>query len=147
MIDLSEPVDVSLKTEVLVLLRKVTKEVNLAVVPMTDRTHWGVEDRWDYPKGSYGDCKDIQLPKRKRLIEAGLPRRALLMAVVIGQNDEGHAVLMVRTTAGDLVLDNKTSAVLPWRLTGYRFVKREGQNGFGWVSLIEPPLPAAHASR
>ncbi len=36
-------------------------------------------------------------------------------------------MLMVRTDRGDLILDNKTNAVLPWQRTGYSFVKREGQ--------------------
>jgi predicted transglutaminase-like cysteine proteinase len=39
---------------------------------------------------------------------------------------------MVRTDRGDLILDNKTNAVLPWRQTGYDFVKREG-DGPDWV--------------
>ena len=142
-VDLSEPSEVQLTTKVLALLRATSEQVNAAIKPMTDMVHWGAEDRWSYPHDGYGDCEDFQLLKRKRLIESGLPRRVLRMAVVLDQNSEGHAVLMVRTTAGDLVLDNKTSAVLPWRETGYRFVKREGQNGPAWVSLLEPPSQVA----
>jgi hypothetical protein len=112
--------------------------VNVIIKPMTDMVHWGAEDRWSYPDDGYGDCEDFQLLKRKRLIESGLPRRVLRMAVVLDQKGEGHAVLMVRTTAGDLVPDNKTSAVLPWRETSYRLVKRESQNGLAWVSLLAP---------
>jgi len=61
-----------------------------------------------------GDCEDYQLLKRKLLVEAGLPRRAMRMTVVIDDIDEGHALLTVRTDAGDLILDNKVDAVLPW---------------------------------
>lgn len=142
-VDLSEPSEIQLTTKVLALLRTITEQVNAAIKPMTDMVHWGAEDRWSYPHDGYGDCEDFQLLKRKRLIESGLPRRVLRMAVVLDQNGGGHAVLMVRTTAGDLVLDNKTSVVLPWRETGYRFVKREGQDGPAWVSLLAPPSQVA----
>ena len=67
--------------------------------------------------------------------EAGLPRRAMRMTVVIDELGEGHAVLMVRTNRGDFVLDNKTSSVLPWHRTGYVYIKRESQDTMGWVSL------------
>jgi predicted transglutaminase-like cysteine proteinase len=146
-VDLSEPGSIQLTVELLALLRRVTRQVNRAIVPMTDLAHWNVADRWDYPGDGYGDCEDFQLLKRKRLIEKGLPRRALRMTVVLDQNGDGHAVLMVRTTSGDLVLDNSTSAVLPWRETGYHFVKREGQGGPAWVSLVEPLPRAVVASR
>jgi predicted transglutaminase-like cysteine proteinase len=146
-VDLSEPAEIPLTPEVLALLRDITQEVNAAIKPMTDMEHWGVEDRWDFAEDGYGDCEDFQLIKRKRLIAKGLPRRALRLTVVLDQTGAGHAVLMVRTTSGDLVLDNKTAAVLPWRETGYRFVKHEGQDGRAWVSLMDPPRTAALASR
>ena len=60
--------------------------------------------------------------------EAGLPRRAMRMTVVIDELGEGHAVLMVRTNRGDFVLDNKTSSIPPWHRTGYVYIKRESQD-------------------
>jgi predicted transglutaminase-like cysteine proteinase len=145
-VDPAEPAVIPLTIDVLALLREVTEQVNSAIIPMTDQAHWGVEDRWDYPDDGYGDCEDIQLLKRRRLIDKGLPRRALRMTVVLDQEGEGHAVLMAHTTSGDLILDNKTSAVLPWRETGYRFLKREGQDGRDWSRLLDQPSPAAVAS-
>src|SRR3954469_19646179 len=124
-IHVSEPEVISLTPDLWRTLVTINDQVNTTIKPLSDQEHWGVVDRWSYPDDGYGDCEDFQLLKRKRLIESGLPRRVLRMAVVLDQNGEGHAVLMVRTTAGDLVLDNKTSAVLRWRETGYRFVKRE----------------------
>ena len=82
-----------------------------------------------------GDCEDYALLKRKRLAEAGLPRRAMLMTVVIDEENAGHAVLMIRTDRGDFVLDNKRNAILPWSQTGYVYVKRESQYRTGWTSL------------
>jgi predicted transglutaminase-like cysteine proteinase len=42
-------------------------------------------------------------------------------------------VLRVRTDRGDLILDNKRDAVLPWQQTGYVYVKGEGAGGKAWV--------------
>jgi predicted transglutaminase-like cysteine proteinase len=55
--------------------------------------------------------------------------------------------MMVRTDEGDLILDNKRSAILPWHETGYVFVKREGQDGREWVSLGERTSPTTTANR
>ncbi len=126
---------VSLTPEAWATLIRVNEHVNSTILAVTDQDHWGVVDRWDYPDDGMGDCEDIQLLKRKLLVEAGLPRRALLMTVVIDEQGQGHAVLMVRTDRGDLILDNKRDAVLPWRKTGYTFIKREGTTGSAWVAL------------
>jgi predicted transglutaminase-like cysteine proteinase len=132
------------------LLRKViqvNRGVNAAILALPDRQHWGVEDRWDYPADGVGDCEDIQLVKRKLLIQAGLPRRALRMTVVIDEAGAGHAVLMVRTTKGDFILDNKRDAVLPWYRTGYVYVMREGDESAAWVSLGRRKSPVMTATR
>jgi predicted transglutaminase-like cysteine proteinase len=123
------------------------RRVNVAIQAVTDQEHWGVPDRWDLPDHGYGDCEDFQLLKRKLLAEAGLPRRAMRITVVIDEKGEGHAVLMIRTDRGDFILDNKTSAVLPWQQTGYVYVKREGQAGLGWVSLGGSTSPVVTANR
>jgi predicted transglutaminase-like cysteine proteinase len=68
-------------------------------------------------------------------VEAGLPRRALRMTVVIDEMEKGHAVLTVRTPSEDLILDNRTSAVLGWAQTGYTFVKRESAKAVRWEFL------------
>ena len=125
----------------------VNRRVNATVKPLTDQEHWGVTDRWDLAETGSGDCEDYQLLKRKLLAEAGLPRRAMRMTVVIDEKGEGHAVLMLRTDRGDFILDNKTSTVLPWHQTGYVYVKREGQEGQAWVSLGGASSPSATANR
>ncbi|HEY8567254.1 MAG TPA: transglutaminase-like cysteine peptidase [Beijerinckiaceae bacterium] len=125
----------------------VNRRVNASVRPLTDQEHWGVTDRWDLAETGSGDCEDYQLLKRKLLTEAGLPRRAMRMTVVIDEKGEGHAVLMLRTDRGDFILDNKTSTVLPWHQTGYVYVKREGQEGQAWVSLGGATSPSATANR
>ncbi len=121
--------------------------VNSTITPITDQEHWGEEDRWDYPDDGRGDCEDIQLLKRKQLVEEGLPRRALRMTVVLDEAGAGHAVLMVRTDRGDLILDNKSDIVLPWKQTGYTFIKREGSDGAAWVGLEEQKVFIVTAAR
>ena len=145
--DPSEPVQITLTPAVWRLLATINRRVNQRIKPVTDMEHWGVVDRWDYPDDGLGDCEDIQLLKRRLLVERHLPRRAMRMTVVIDEIGEGHAVLMVRTDRGDLILDNKTSAVLPWQRTGYSFVKREGQVGQAWVSLNNGASPVTTSNR
>jgi predicted transglutaminase-like cysteine proteinase len=39
-------------------------------------------EHWDIGADGYGDCDDYALAKRMALIEAGLPMRALRIAIV-----------------------------------------------------------------
>ena len=146
-VDRSEPAMIALTPKVLGTISAVNKRVNATIQPMSDDEHWGVPDRWDIPTDGFGDCEDFQLLKRKLLSEAGLPRRAMRMTVVIDEKNEGHAVLMLKTDGGDLILDNKTDAVLSWSQTGYIFVKRESQDNVGWVSLGRATSPTVTANR
>jgi predicted transglutaminase-like cysteine proteinase len=134
-IDLSEPASVKLTRETWKTIEAVNRAVNASVTRISDHDHWGIPDRWDLAEDGYGDCEDIQLLKRKLLVERGLPHRALRMTVVIDPVGDAHAVLMVRTDRGDFILDNKTDVVLPWNQTRYVFSKREGQDGTAWLSL------------
>ncbi|MFC5083172.1 transglutaminase-like cysteine peptidase [Microvirga arabica] len=146
-LDSSEPAVIGLNHETWKLLVDVNERVNAKILPVTDQDHWGVADRWDYPNDGMGDCEDIQILKRRILIEAGLPRRALRMTVVIDELGAGHAVLMVRTDRGDYILDNKRAAVLSWQETGYRYVKREGSESTAWVWLGNQAAPIVTATK
>jgi predicted transglutaminase-like cysteine proteinase len=146
-VDATEPAEVALTAKVWQTITLTNRRVNGAIKPVTDQDHWGVADRWDLAEDGYGDCEDYQLLKRKLLVEAGFPRRAMRMTVVIDEKNEGHAVLMVRTDRGDFILDNKTDGVLPWFQTGYVFVKRESQDAIAWVSLGGAISPTMTANR
>jgi predicted transglutaminase-like cysteine proteinase len=146
-VDATEPAEVALTAKVWQTITLTNRRVNGAIKPVTDQDHWGVADRWDLAEDGYGDCEDYQLLKRKLLVEAGFPRRAMRMTVVIDEKNEGHAVLMVRTDRGDFILDNKTDGVLPWFQTGYVFVKRESQDAIAWVSLGGAISPTVTANR
>lgn len=144
--DGSEPQTVAGTPELLELIDAVNRYVNRTILPVTDQDHWGTIDHWGFPVDAMGDCEDIQLLKRKYLIEAGVPRRALPMTVVIDELGEGHAVLTVRTDREDLILDNKHSTVKRWDRTGYTFIKREGDTATGWVFLEGKPDPVTTAA-
>jgi predicted transglutaminase-like cysteine proteinase len=146
-VDLSEAATVTMTPQVWRTIVLANRRVNSRIKPLTDKEHWGVVDSWDFPDDGYGDCEDYQLLKRRNLAEQGLPRRAMRMTVVIDDQGEGHAVLMIRTDRGDFVLDNKTNAVLPWNQTGYVYVKREGQDSTAWVSLGGLGSPVTTANR
>lgn len=142
------PKDVDLTATHLALIEKINHLVNAAIKPVSDMEHWGVVDQWDYPTDGKGDCEDYALMKRKLLINAGLPRQALLMTVVRDQNGEGHAILTVHTNRGDIILDNLHDDLKFWHETGYAFVKRQdASNQNIWVELLDPHQSIAVAAR
>ncbi|WP_375456536.1 transglutaminase-like cysteine peptidase [uncultured Methylobacterium sp.] len=146
-LDRAEPARIVLTPAIWTRIVAVNRRVNASVTAITDMDHLGVPDRWDLAEDGAGDCEDFQLLKRSLLAQAGLPRRAMRMTVVIDEKGEGHAVLTLITDHGDLVLDNKTSQILPWHRTGYTFIKRESQDAVAWVSLGGVTSPATTANR
>jgi predicted transglutaminase-like cysteine proteinase len=113
----------------------VNADVNLAITPATDEEIFGRPEVWAYPAGA-GDCEDLALLKRRKLIEKGWPVGALLVTVVLRPNGEGHAVLTVLTDRGDLVLDNLEPRVLVWSETPYEYVKRQSEFDSGaWLAI------------
>jgi predicted transglutaminase-like cysteine proteinase len=134
-IDPAEPEILPLGRTALELIQAVNRFVNRSIVPRRDIEHWGKLDQWDLPSDGVGDCEDYQLLKRKLLVEAGLPRRAMRMTVVIDDIGEGHAVLTILTDAGDLILDNKVDEVVPWHEVTYEFIKRESSRSMEWLFL------------
>jgi predicted transglutaminase-like cysteine proteinase len=122
----------------------INSQVNSAVVPVTDLALYGVAEHWAYPTNGYGDCEDIALEKRRLLIAAGWDVSTLLMAVVREPNGSGHALLMVRTDRGDLVLDNLDGTIRVWTETPYQFVKRQSQhNSADWVAIEDDRIVVA----
>ena len=146
-IDRSEPARIALSPATWSTILTVNRRINRSLRAITDTEHWGRPDRWDLAEDGSGDCEDFQLLKRKVLSEAGLPRRAMRMTVVIDEKGEGHAVLTLITDRGDFVLDNKTSDVVPWHRTGYVFIKRESGDAVAWISLGGVTSPVTTANR
>ena len=113
----------------------INNAVNTKVTPRTDEEMWGKEEVWSYPVG-VGDCEDYVLEKRRELMAVGVPAGSLLITVVRQPNGDGHAVLTVRTSSGDYILDNLEPRVLAWQDTDYTYLKRQSERNSGaWVSI------------
>jgi predicted transglutaminase-like cysteine proteinase len=120
-------------------LTEVNFSVNQRIVPMTDEELYGRDEVWTYPTDA-GDCEDFVLEKRKELMAKGFPATDLLITVVRKPDGEGHAVLTVRTTQGDFVLDNLNNDVKLWTDTPYTYLKRQAAFDTGrWVSIEQSP--------
>jgi predicted transglutaminase-like cysteine proteinase len=118
-------------------LQQVNARVNSSIAPVSDQDLYAVPERWDYPVDA-GDCEDYVLLKKRNLEGLGFPSHALLITVVLDEAGEGHAVLMVSTSQGDFVLDNRRDAIIRWAETRYRFLKRQSQDDPRlWVALSE----------
>ena len=117
-------------------LQYTNQSINLAVTPKSDNEHYGRGEYWAIVTDGFGDCEDYALTKRKQLIDAGVPQRALRIAIVNTPHGDRHAVLTVATDKGDYVLDNLRTEILPWAKTGYAWVTRQSANGtWDWVAL------------
>jgi predicted transglutaminase-like cysteine proteinase len=140
--------DVNLTPQAMKEIERVDKWVNTHIKPVSDMEHWGVIDQWDYPVDGKGDCEDYALFKRKILMDEGFPRQALLMTVVKDEHNEGHAILAIKTNAGDFVLDNLNDVMKPWDRTGYRFVKRQSQTDQNiWLQIGDPTAAPDYVSQ
>lgn len=119
-------------------LQDVNNHFNTAVTAVSDADLYGVAEFWTYPSSGYGDCEDYVLGKRAALIERGWSPSNLLVSVVKQPNGEGHAVLMVRTDRGDLILDNQDGLIKLWTDTPYTYLKRQSQAHAGqWVDILD----------
>lgn len=134
-VDIAEPKTIILTEKIWNLLIAVNIKTNKDIEHQSDMDHWGIVDRWDLAEDGKGDTEDYVNLKKRRLVDAGLPRRALLTTVVIDDKNDGHAVLTVRTDRGDFILDNNRNKILRWDQTGYTYIKRESQDKSAWVGL------------
>lgn len=115
-------------------LKRINASVNRSIRPTNDASRID-GDIWQVGANS-GDCEDYALTKRKRLIAMGWSPRALRIAVAHTGTGEGHAVLVVKTSQGDLVLDNRTNGIKPWTSTDLRWVKiQSGDNPRLWYTM------------
>lgn len=108
-------------------IKRVNSRVNATIRPVND----GAADVWSV-NVSAGDCEDFALTKRRHLIQAGLPASSLRIAYVKTRSGEGHAILVVKTTSGDFVLDNLNGTVRPLSQSGYRVISASGANPMLW---------------
>lgn len=108
------------------LLSRINAQVNRQIKPRNEQV-----DVWQI-SAKEGDCDDYVMTKRHRLIQAGIPASALRVAVVKTRQGEGHAVLIVKTNVGDLILDNLRKNIVARKASGYRYIKISTANPLRW---------------
>ena len=116
------------EADILKLARSVNRKVNAGFRQVTDSQQYGVQEVWALPTGRGGDCEDFVLLKKLALMKQGVPGARLLIATVLDRHRSPHAVLVLRTGSGDLVLDNLGSQIKPWNETGYTFLRVQNPN-------------------
>jgi predicted transglutaminase-like cysteine proteinase len=115
-------------------LKAVNRNVNARIVPEPN-TEGLAGEKWLINPGA-GDCNDYAVSKRAELLKRGWPARALLLSEVVTSWGEGHLILVVRTSVGDVVLDNLTPQIRPWAKAPYRWVRMQTpRNPNFWASL------------
>lgn len=107
------------------IAQRINGQVNRRVRPVSDRSQYGIEEYWSLPSTRGGDCEDVALLKKKALMAEGVSPDRLMIATVLDRNRGSHAVLVLRTAAGDYVLDSLVGGIKPWRATGYSFLKMQ----------------------
>lgn len=113
-------------------LQRINSEINTAIVYVGELEG---QDEWKLNPAS-GDCDDYAVTKRQRLLRAGWPSGALRIATARTPDGIGHAVLVVSTTQGDLVLDNRTNVVKPWKAVDLKWIKIQShENPRVWLKL------------
>jgi predicted transglutaminase-like cysteine proteinase len=119
----------------------VNASVNHSIRQRTDRALYHVTDRWVVnPKA--GDCEDYALTKKARLIADGWPSSALLVALAKTRAGQDHAVLVVRTDRGDLVLDSLRSTIRGWTPSLYRWRSVQSPTDtWAWFTIDKAPKP------
>lgn len=118
---------VKLTDDTMALMKTVNAKINRSITPRHDKG----ADVWS-ANATSGDCEDYVLAKRRALINAGLPPSALRIAYVKTRQGEGHAILVVKTSGKDWVLDNLNGRVRPLSQSGYRMISMSGANPKNW---------------
>lgn len=119
------------------LAKAVNLQVNRRVRQIDDQKQYGKEEYWTLPSARGGDCEDLVLLKKKMLLERGVSSETLLIATVLDRKLNSHAVLIFRTKQGDLVLDSLTNKIVPWKRTGYTFLKLQNPRSLSrWQAVL-----------
>ena len=110
------------------MLEGVNLQVNKTIKAMSDNEQYG-DEFWTVPQGKdgeppRGDCDDYAMTKR-RILEQYIPRSSMSLAFVDifkdGAYKDSHAILIVHTLGGDMVLDNLSDKLRYPSETGYVF--------------------------
>jgi predicted transglutaminase-like cysteine proteinase len=112
--------------DLMTVLKNVNRRINGSIRYTSDRG-----DSWQL-NPSRGDCEDYALSKRSALIKAGVAPGALRIAMTFTRRGVPHAVLVVKTSDGDYVLDNLNNNVKPLARSGYNILAMSTSNPLRW---------------
>ncbi len=128
----------SLSQQDLQVIKAVNQQINLRTRSVADRAQYSEVEHWALPTKRGGDCEDFALLKKRELIYRGIAPERLLIATVLDRQKNGHAVLVVRTDEGDVVLDNLTDRIKPWAETKYTFLlMQDPKSPSDWVGVLQ----------
>ncbi len=120
-------------------LRVMAEKVNAMMneVPyVEDQANWGVSDYWETPVeflSRGGDCEDFAIAKYVSLRSLGVPEERLRVAIVKDlQKGVPHAVLIVYTDDGAIILDNQSANVRSADALAGRYKPIFSINRAGW---------------
>jgi predicted transglutaminase-like cysteine proteinase len=117
---------VAMTPNLMAVLKQVNLHVNRSIRPKVDSA-----DIWNLNPAE-GDCEDYVLTKRSMLIRNGVSAGSLRIAYTHTRRGEPHAVLVVRTSEGDYVLDNLNNSVKTLRASGYTIRSMSNANPTNW---------------
>jgi predicted transglutaminase-like cysteine proteinase len=118
--------EVTMTQDLMAAMQRINNQVNRAIRPRNE-----TGDVWQLNPAA-GDCEDYAVSKRAALIRQGVAPSALRIAFTKTRRGEPHAVLVVRTSQGDYVLDNLSTTVKTVAQSGYRIRAMSGANPTSW---------------
>ena len=119
------------------IVKAVNRRVNRSTRSVSDRSQYRTKEKWSLPSRRGGDCEDFALLKKRDLVKMGLDPSKLLLATVLDTRRNSHAVLVYRSSYGDLVLDNLTDRIKPWKATRYLFLRmQDPRRPENWVGVF-----------
>ena len=103
-------------------------------------------DSWD-PLSSAGDCKTYAAKTVLLLLDRGWPAGAMRIATAFvndgsAQQGASHAVVLVDTDHGTIVLDSRQGSPRPWESLSYIWLSAEVPGGHGNWSLLTTDVAA-----
>lgn len=129
----SGPARITDSAAMLKVATRINRQINRSVREISDARQYRKREYWALPTARGGDCEDFALLKKRELIKAGIGADRLLIATVLDRRRGAHAVLVLRTNHGDVVLDNLTSKIKSWDRTGYSFLRmQDPRSKSGW---------------
>lgn len=128
----ARPERINLDEALFAEISAINYRVNRSILPLREA---GNNDHWAFAT-LYGDCEDYCLLKQRDLAEVGIPLGAMPIAAAWSPEVGWHAVLLVQTENGTLVLDNTTDKIEFHPNTPYEFRQMQNpQNMLQWIEI------------